>query len=78
MYQTFEVRVRISDEKAGNYMYGLIVHSCCHFSLSGYVHGENGDVACDGYHKYKVNTIPFNLFSFAQQSIDWVHLFEEN
>ncbi|WJX19943.1 glycosyl hydrolase 1, variant 2 [Trifolium repens] len=23
------------------------------FAHDGYVHGENGDVACDGYHKYK-------------------------
>ncbi|BAT95707.1 hypothetical protein VIGAN_08248000 [Vigna angularis var. angularis] len=23
------------------------------FAHAGYVHGENGDVACDGYHKYK-------------------------
>ncbi|KAG2402922.1 Hydroxyisourate hydrolase [Vigna angularis] len=31
------------------------------FAHAGYGHGGNGDVACDGYHKYKVNTLGLRI-----------------
>ncbi|XP_022731534.1 hydroxyisourate hydrolase-like isoform X2 [Durio zibethinus] len=33
------------------------------FAHAGYMSGANGDIACDGYHKYKVHTYgsPFTI-----------------
>ena len=46
------------------------------------MHGENGDVACDGYHKYKVNALHLNLFIYFPILSNALHVelwfFEEN